>query len=118
MPQDIQLMKLYIIELPGHNVPSRAFTSKQEAVKAARAALKKECEEEREQALERVEDSRYNDYTEESILASLEREAKALRPEPFGPEDLKCLDLPATKAGLIRAYEAGFNDGQQHGESI
>ena len=39
-------MKLYIIDLAGHNVPDRAFSSKQEAVKAARAALKAECEEE------------------------------------------------------------------------
>ena len=111
-------MKLYIIDLPGHNVPDRAFTSKQEAVKAARAALKAECEEEREQALQRVEDSRYNGLCEESTLDSLERQAKALRPEPFGPADLQCLDLPATKAGLIQAYEAGFGNGQQHGESI
>ena len=111
-------MKLYIIDLPGHNVPGRAFTSKQEAVKAARAALKQKCEGEREAAFERVEDSRYNGYSDESTLASLERQAKALRPEPFGPEDLKCLDLPATKAGLIKAYEEGFGDGQTHGESI
>ena len=111
-------MKLYIIDLPGRYVPGRAFTSKQEAVKTARAALKKECEEEREAAFERVEDSRYNEYTEESTLASLERQAKALRPKPFGPADLKCLDLPATKAGLIRAYEEGFGDGITHGESI
>ena len=111
-------MKLYIIELPGHNVPRRVFTSKQEAVKATRAALKLECEEEREAALERVEYSRYNDLTEESTLASLERQAKALRPEPFGPENLKCLDLPATKAGLIKAYEEGFCYGQSHGENI
>ena len=111
-------MKLYIIDLPGHNVPDRAFSSKQEAVKAARAALKAECEEEREQALGRVEDSRYNETAEASILDSLERQAKALRPEPFGPADLQCVDLPATKAGLILAYEAGFNDGQTHGESI
>ena len=111
-------MKLYIIDLAGHDVPDRAFTSKQEAVKAARAALKAECEEERELALERVEDSRYNGHAEESILNSLERKAKALRPEPFGPANLQCLDLPATKAGLIIAYEAGFNDGQTHGESI
>ena len=111
-------MKLYIIDLAGHDVPDRAFTSKQEAVKAARAALKAECEEERELALERVEDSRYNETAEESILNSLERQAKALRPEPFGPADLQCLDLPATKAGLILAYEAGFGDGQQHGESL
>ena len=111
-------MKLYIIDLAGHNVPDRAFSSKQEAVKAARAALKADCEEEREAALEQVEDSRYNGHTKESTLASLERQAKALRPEPFGPADLQCLDLPATKAGLIRAYEEGFNNGQQHGESI
>ena len=109
-------MKLYIIDLPSLSLT--AFSSKQEAVKAARAALKAECEEEREQALQQVEDSRYNGLCEESILASLERKAKALRPKPFGPADLQCLDLPATKAGLIRAYEAGFNDGQQHGESI
>jgi hypothetical protein len=111
-------MKLYIIDLPGHNVPDRAFSSKQEAVKAARAALKAECEEEREQALGRVEYNRYNETTEDSVLNALEREAKALRPEPFGPADLQCVDLPATKAGLIIAYEAGFGDGAQHGESI
>lgn len=111
-------MKLYIIDLAGHNVPVRAFSSKQEAVKAARAALKAECEEERAEALDRVEDSRYNGHTLGSTLDSLERQAKALRPKPFGPADLQCLDLPATKAGLIQAYEAGFNDGQQHGESI
>lgn len=111
-------MKLYIIRLPGFNVPDRAFSSKQEAVKAARAALKAECEEERAEALEGVEDSRYNGLCEESILDSLEGKAKALRPEPFGPADLQCLDLPATKAGLIQAYEAGFGNGQQHGESI
>jgi hypothetical protein len=111
-------MKLYIINLAGHNVPDRAFSSKQEAVKAASAALKAECEEEREQALKRVEYSRYNEHTEDSILDSLERQAKALRPEPFYLGDLECVDLPATKAGLIIAYGRGFSDGQQHGESI
>ena len=116
-------MKLYIIDLPGHNVPDRAFSSKQEAVKAARAALKAECEEEREQALEEAEYTSDNwlddgdDYLA-SAVADKKGKAKALRPEPFGPADLQCLDLPATKAGLIRAYEEGFNDGQQHGESI
>ena len=117
-------MKLYIIDLAGHDVPDRAFSSKQEAVKAARAALKEECEEERGQALEEAEFTSDNwlgdgdDYLLASAVADKKRKAKALRPEPFGPADLQCLDLPATKAGLIRAYEAGFNDGQQHGESI
>ena len=111
-------MKLYIIYLPGLSLPRNAFSSKQEAVKAARAALQAECEKEREQALQQVEDSRYNELAEESLLTYLERKANALRPEPFGPADLQCLDLPATKAGLIRAYEAGFYDGQQHGESV
>tara|TARA_R110002050_G_scaffold177876_2_gene311036 strand:- start:164 stop:499 length:336 start_codon:yes stop_codon:yes gene_type:complete len=111
-------MKLYIIDLPRLSLPRTAFSSKQEAVKAARAALKAECEEERAEALDRVEDSRYTGHTLGSTLNSLERQAKALRPEPFGPADLQCLDLPATKAGLILAYEAGFNDGQTHGESI
>ena len=116
-------MKLYIIDLAGHNVPDRAFSSKQEAVKAARAALKAECEEEREQALEEAEytsDNWLNDGDDSlaSAVANKKDKAKALRPEPFGPADLQCLDLPATKAGLILAYEAGFNDGQTHGESI
>jgi len=116
-------MKLYIIDLAGHDVPDRAFTSKQEAVKAARAALKAECEEEREQALEEAEFTSDNwlddgDDALASAVADKKGKAKALRPEPFGPADLQCLDLPATKAGLILAYEAGFGDGQTHGESI
>ena len=76
-------MKLYIINLPRLSLPRTAFTPKQEAVKAARAAM-------------------------------IDRGVSLW----FGPADLRCLDLPATKAGLIRAYEAGFNDGQTHGESI
>tara|TARA_R110002051_G_scaffold108267_1_gene181051 strand:- start:35 stop:385 length:351 start_codon:yes stop_codon:yes gene_type:complete len=116
-------MKLYIIDLAGHNVPDRAFSSKQEAVKAARAALKAECEEEREQALEEAEytsDNWLNDGDDylASAVANKKGKAKALRPEPFGPADLQCLDLPATKAGLILAYESGFGDGQTHGKSI
>ena len=111
-------MKLYIINLPRLSLPRNAFSSKQEAVKVAVATLKEECEEEREQALEQVEDSRHNEHTNESTLASLERKAKALRPEPFYLGDLECVDLPATKAGLILAYEAGFSDGQSRGVSI
>ena len=116
-------MKLYIIDLLRLSLPRTAFSSKQEAVKAARAALKAKCEEEREQALEEAEftsDNWLNDGDDylASAVADKKGKVKALRPEPFGPADLRCLDLPATKAGLIQAYEAGFNDGQQHGESI
>tara|TARA_R110000824_G_C15137520_1_gene669669 strand:+ start:726 stop:947 length:222 start_codon:yes stop_codon:yes gene_type:complete len=73
-------MKLYIIDLPGHNVPDRAFSSKEEAVKAVRAY--------------------FSPRAESGVFYGVQ------------------LDLPATKAGLILAYEAGFGDGQQHGESI